>query len=117
MALLLSYSDPAAADNPHHARFATITPGAPGRCPACDAFGYMDHLDPLGRFQRQHCRSCRCTWEYRFDDTGRISEVHGPQSFATIDLDDEGGSGVIDLRNPAPSLSARDVANRSVTLG
>lgn len=116
MALLLSYSDPAAADNPHHARYATITPGAPGRCPACDAFGYMDHLDPLGRFQRQHCRSCRCSWEYRFDDTGRISEVHGPKSLATIDLVAEGGSGVIDLRNPAPSPSTRDAASRSVTL-
>lgn len=116
MALLLSYSDPAAADNPHHARFATITPGAPGRCPACDAFGYMDHLDPRGRYQRQHCRSCRCTWEYHFDDTGRITEVHGPQSLATIDLVAGEGSGVIDLRSPAPSLSTSTEERRSVAL-
>ena len=116
MALLLSYSDPSAADNPHHARFATITPGAPGRCPACDAFGYMDHLDPLGRYQRQHCRSCRCAWEYRFDDTGHIAEVHGPQSLVTIDLVADGASGVIDLRSPVQTQRASEAEHRPVAL-
>ena len=116
MALLLSYSDPAAADNPHHARFATITPGAPGRCPACDAFGYMDHLDPFARYQRQHCKSCRCTWEYRFEEDGRIAEVHGPQSLVTIDLAADGGSGVIDLRSPAPRHRTTEAESRPVAL-
>lgn len=117
MALLLRYSDPSAADSPHHARFATITPGAPGRCPACDAFGYMDHLDPLGRFQRQHCRSCRCAWEYRFDDVGGIAEVHGPESLTTADLVAGERPAVIDLRTPAPTPAPSDPDRHSIALG
>lgn len=104
MALLLRYSDPGAADHPHHARFATVTPGAPGRCPDCDSFGYLDHLDTAGRVQTQHCRTCHCAWEYRFDASGRIEEVHERQRMrpsrppVTIDLT-SGPSNVVDLRS------------------
>lgn len=102
MALLLRYSDPSAADHPHHARYATVTPGAPGRCPDCDEFGYLDHLDPLARVQTQHCPSCRATWEYRFDPWGHIEEVHGRPSpgrvRSMIDLVGADRERVVDLR-------------------
>lgn len=43
-------------------------PGVPGRCPECDGFGYIDHIDMINHFQSQHCRSCGHEWEFYFDD-------------------------------------------------
>lgn len=45
-----------------------LEPGVPGRCPECDGFGYIDHIDMINRTQSQHCRSCGHTWEFSFDD-------------------------------------------------
>lgn len=49
-------------------RWASIAPGVPGRCPACDGFGYLDHVDLAHHFQVQHCRECGHRWEYQFDE-------------------------------------------------
>lgn len=49
--------------------------GAPGRCPVCDGFGYIDHIDMVNRVQRQHCRSCRHRWEFSFDDDGVVIDL------------------------------------------
>jgi hypothetical protein len=54
---------------------ATITAGVPGRCPACDGFGYIDHIDMVNRIQTQHCRNCAHRWEYSFDEAGEVVEV------------------------------------------
>ena len=91
MTLLLRYSDPLAVAHPLHARFATVTAGAPGRCPDCEAFGFIDESDVKGRYQTQHCRACGCAWEYRFDAWGEIAEVHDRRTVTarpsqTIDL-------------------------------
>lgn len=53
-------------------RLATIGPGVPGRCPACDGLGYIDSIDIGHRFQIQHCKDCGHRWEYLFDAEGRV---------------------------------------------
>ncbi len=54
---------------------AAIEPGVPGRCPRCDGFGYIDHLDLVNRYQTQHCRDCGHRWEYAFDADGHVVDV------------------------------------------
>ena len=56
-------------------RLATIEPGVPGRCPRCDGFGYLDHLDLVDGYQLQHCRDCGNRWEYRFDADGHVLDL------------------------------------------
>ena len=36
--------------------------GLPAPCPACDAPGYLDHIDMVGRVMYQHCPSCFEKW-------------------------------------------------------
>lgn len=93
MTLVLRYGDPDAADHPHHARYANIALGSPGRCPECETFGRIDHEDLLGRWQNQHCPRCGTRWEYRFDEDGAIAEVVGLDVDARADV-------VLDLRAP-----------------
>ena len=52
-------------DAPAHP--AAVHAGVPGRCPTCDGFGYIDHIDMVHRYQRQHCRTCGHVWEFTFD--------------------------------------------------
>ena len=75
MELVLRYDDPAVVEHPLHARFATVVPGAPGRCPGCDDFGFLDHLDPRDLVQTQHCRGCGTTWEFRFGADDALLEL------------------------------------------
>jgi len=89
---VLRYDDPGAADHPLFARYATVRPGAPGRCPSCDEFGFVDHVDVVGMIQGQHCRACRTRWEYRFREDDTILE------FLELDVRAE-RRGVIDLRD------------------
>jgi len=86
MAQVLRYQDPEAVDHPLYARYATITAGAPGRCPECDEFGYIDGADLGRRLQDQHCRACGVRWSYAFDE-GKILEVHGLREPAPAVLD------------------------------
>lgn len=106
MTLLLRYSDPLAVGHPHHARYATVTAGAPGRCPDCDAFGFVDELDAKGRYQTQHCRACGCAWEYRFDAWGDIAEVHDRRTAPspTVDLR-SGQQPTVDVRSRQAAVS------------
>ncbi|MFP5578142.1 MAG: hypothetical protein ACLGIZ_07865 [Acidimicrobiia bacterium] len=53
-------------------RLAQISPGVPGRCPACDGLGYLDNIDIAHRYQIQHCKDCLHRWEYLFDDHGKV---------------------------------------------
>lgn len=46
--------------------------GVPGRCPECDGFGYIDNIDMVHRYQRQHCRDCGHSWEFSFDEEGEV---------------------------------------------
>jgi len=114
--LQLRYDDPASADHPHHARYATIVPGAPGRCPACDAFGRVDSEDVVERrWQNQRCLECRCRWQYWFDEDGRIVEVREiaparPADPEVLDLRDRRSprlDAVLDLRTPARRVEDR----------
>ena len=52
-----------------------VQAGVPGRCPSCDGFGYIDHIDMINRIQTQHCRDCAHRWEYSFDEAGEVTEV------------------------------------------
>jgi hypothetical protein len=54
---------------------AAVQAGVPGRCPSCDGFGYIDHIDMVNRIQTQHCRDCAHRWEYSFDEAGAVTEV------------------------------------------
>ena len=36
--------------------------GRPGRCPACNGRGYLDHIDLIDRIMYQHCTECRHKW-------------------------------------------------------
>ncbi|MCO8129210.1 hypothetical protein NHL50_18535 [Acidimicrobiia bacterium EGI L10123] len=51
---------------------ALISPGVPGRCPACDGLGYIDSIDIGHRYQIQHCKDCAHRWEYLFDPDGTV---------------------------------------------
>lgn len=77
MGYVLRYGDPAAMDHPLYGRYATVTAGAPGRCPECEEFGYIDGADLARRRQEQHCRGCGVRWSYAFREDGTIAEVHG----------------------------------------
>lgn len=54
---------------------AAIHAGVPGRCPTCDGFGYIDHIDMIHRYQRQHCRACGHVWEFTFDEAGEVLDL------------------------------------------
>lgn len=54
---------------------AAVHAGVPGRCPTCDGFGYIDHIDMVHHYQRQHCRECGHSWEFTFDDDGEVLDV------------------------------------------
>ncbi len=54
---------------------AAVHAGVPGRCPECDGFGYIDHIDMTHRFQSQHCRECNHAWEFTFDDEGDVLDL------------------------------------------
>ena len=71
-----------------------VQAGVPGRCPSCDGFGYIDHIDMVNRIQIQHCRDCAHRWEYSFDEAGEVTEV--------IDLTD---SAMAEAQSPAEWLS------------
>lgn len=61
--------------SPAPTRPQVLEPGVPGRCPECDGFGYIDHIDMIHRTQSQHCRACGHTWEFSFDDDDDIVDV------------------------------------------
>ena len=54
---------------------AAVHAGVPGRCPQCDGFGYIDHIDLKHRFQTQHCLTCRHSWEFSFDGDGEVIDL------------------------------------------
>ncbi|WP_436793158.1 hypothetical protein [Actinospongicola halichondriae] len=54
---------------------ASLHAGVPGRCPTCDGFGYIDHIDMVHRYQRQHCRTCGHVWEFTFDEAGDVLDL------------------------------------------
>jgi hypothetical protein len=37
--------------------------GKPSRCPECGEPGYLDHIDLVAGFMRQHCPVCWHEWE------------------------------------------------------
>ncbi len=57
---------------------AAVHAGVPGRCPVCDGFGYIDHIDLRNRVQIQHCRECRHVWEFSFDAEGVVIDLRDP---------------------------------------
>jgi hypothetical protein len=97
MELLLRYEGEQSIGHPLFARYAQVTRGTPGRCPACGAFGFIAALDVRRALQTQACRHCGYRWEYHFDDDGRILEVHG--------------SGPIPDRDPEPPETADPVVD------
>lgn len=54
---------------------AAVHAGVPGRCPTCDGFGYIDNIDMVNRYQRQHCRECNHVWEFTFDEDGEVLDL------------------------------------------
>lgn len=71
---ILDLTDPAPSPaEPEHK--AAVHAGVPGRCPTCDGFGYIDHIDMVNRYQRQHCRACGHKWEFSFDDEGDVIDL------------------------------------------
>lgn len=54
---------------------AAVHAGVPGRCPTCDGFGYIDHIDMVHKYQRQHCRACGHVWEFTFDEAGDVLDL------------------------------------------
>lgn len=75
MRVILRCDDPAAVDHELFGHFATVSMGAPGRCPECDAFGFIESADLAHRSQTQRCRSCGYGWSYQFDSDGVLVEV------------------------------------------
>ena len=63
---------PTGADGVHRA---AVQAGVPGRCPVCDGFGYIDHIDMVNRIQTQHCRACAHKWEFSFDEDGDVIDL------------------------------------------
>lgn len=99
-----------------------ISPGVPGRCPACDGLGYIDSIDIGHRYQIQHCKDCAHRWEYLFDAEGTVvgltelddaghpvarSRVRplraGPAAAAGPDEVDDEPDVILDLRDDAPA--------------
>ena len=56
-------------------RRAAVQAGVPGRCPECDGFGYIDHIDMINRTQSQHCRECGHAWSFSFDEDGDVLDL------------------------------------------
>ena len=54
---------------------AAIQAGVPGRCPACDGFGYIDRIDMVNRHQTQHCLDCGKVWSFSFDEDGDVIDL------------------------------------------
>ena len=54
---------------------AAVQAGVPGRCPECDGFGYIDHIDMINRTQSQHCRECGHAWAFSFDEDGDVLDL------------------------------------------
>lgn len=104
MGEVLRYGDPAAVDHPLHGRYATITAGAPGRCPSCEQFGFIVGADLVRRLQDQQCRACGTHWSYAFDEDGAITEVHG---LPAAEPD------VLDLRSTAQDRLAKAIESLS----
>lgn len=99
-------------------RLARISPGVPGRCPACDGLGYIDSIDIGHRYQIQHCKDCQHRWEYLFDADGAVvglteldpagrplsrSRVRPLHAAVPPEPEDDV---VLDLRDPAPPVEA-----------
>lgn len=64
-----------AATSDHDEPRSAVHAGVPGRCPTCDGFGYIDHIDMVHKYQRQHCRTCGHVWEFTFDDAGDVLDL------------------------------------------
>lgn len=75
MRVILRCDDPGAIDHDLFGHFATVSMGAPGRCPECDAFGFIESADLAHNSQTQRCRSCGYGWSYQFDPEGALVEV------------------------------------------
>lgn len=77
-----------------------ITYGAPGKCPDCGAFGYVDVIDVVNRFQSQHCPACQTTWEFHFDADGHLLPDAAAQDAGVVDVRDgrTGDPGIDSLR-------------------
>ena len=103
MDLLLRYEGETSRGHRLFDRYARVTRGTPGRCPACEAFGFIAALDVRRALQTQACRHCGYRWEYRFNDDGTIFEVHGsgpiPDPDSEPSEDDE-----TPLEAPAPPV-------------
>ena len=52
-----------------------VQAGVPGRCSACNGFGYIDHIDMVNRRQTQHCPDCGHKWEFSFDEDGDVIDL------------------------------------------
>lgn len=104
MGEVLRYDDPEAVDHPLYGRYATITAGAPGRCPECEEFGYIDGADLVQRLQDQHCRACSVRWSYAFHDDGSIAEVRGLREVAPASQ--RIPDAVLDLRAPQQTATS-----------
>lgn len=62
-------------DVPEERNRSTVQAGVPGRCPECDGFGYIDHIDMINRVQSQHCRECGHVWSFGFDEDGDVIDL------------------------------------------
>jgi len=103
----LRFDDPDAVDDPLFARYATITFGAPGRCPECDTFGQIEREDLFGHWQNQRCPSCGTRWQYRFDDAGAIQEVREVVPEEELDLRGAAAIRAIEAIEAAEAEAAR----------
>lgn len=75
MIVLLRLDDASDVDHPLYARCAALTPGTAGDCPECDAPGVVHSAEQATRVQNQGCPACGYRWQYRFDATGRVTEI------------------------------------------
>lgn len=75
MALLLRFDDSVDTDHPLYARYAGIAAGTAGPCPDCDRDGVVYSVERATLAQNQRCPACGYRWQYRFDATGRLTEV------------------------------------------
>lgn len=88
MEVLIRFEKASALLHPLFERFASVCAGAPGRCPSCEEFGFIDHADARHTVQAQHCRACGYRWEYEFRPDGKILEVRGSRPLGpVIELD------------------------------
>jgi hypothetical protein len=66
---------PVVGTEPDQHQRSAVQAGVPGRCPECDGFGYIDHIDMINRTQSQHCRECGHVWSFRFDEDGDVLDL------------------------------------------